>query len=408
MKIDWKMLGKILLFALVSTVMVMGGKYLAELKRKEKPEDERQQKMVEIYYLKPDGIYKVDSNNEVEEKVVEGNFLFYSLYGKRKFDFMGDRQQYLVYVEQEKFEGVEKWRWGQSLHIYNVERQEEIWSEEIEVGESVLEFIISPDDQRMVFIKQYQRNDMEIDREILIWEVESQMAEKWLSELARTDGPSVNLSLGTWLNNDEVTIGKMYEGGSYCTLSLSQDTQMPDNCSGMGGLYMDKSDIVYFGLDEYAYGSHFMNFNIRGGVQKEKQGLYKMGIVSGEREYFLDDLGRDLVTDGQKIYFFNINQEGSYNAEVNSDLYVTDVNGQVVERLSNNGSQLATKNELYLSNNGRYLSYFETDITQQDWNMTEVRFKQSSVWIYDVQLDELYKVVNGALQPIVIVRESKI
>ncbi len=374
------------------------------------PETKQEVKQqAEIYFYRTDGIYRVSSLNENPEKIVETSYdQEMAYYFTPDFAIMGPEQNWLVYRDVlSKNKETNELMFG--LIVYDLTEKKELLSVK-DQNSSVLSFSVSPNKSKLIYVisrkdinKTVSQGPEPFYQELYAWN--GSETEKVLTENSGFFG----VGLGIWLDNDHITIGKGYEGISYCKIDLNTATEIPTNCEGYGSSSYGGLDKVVSAIDDTLFGYHYEWSEITGNRATTK-GIFKQ-TAGGTRTYLNNEAPSEMVVGPENIYYFRSNLDSSkyvYNG-VDSDLYLLAKDGSITKRLTNDGNSVMAKSHLDLSQDKRFISYQVTDISQVNTleNTLASTQKSSTIWVYDTQLNKYYQVAENGLAPELVVRELK-
>src|SRR3989344_6556965 len=172
--------------------------------------------VVDIYYLKPDGLYQVSSDKEGEELLLTGQF--------KDLQLANDR---LVVASESAF------------MIYDLTGGQTTTTETItEITGLRSMTAVSPDGTKVAYVKNILINDIDaFKNELWLLDLTTGQKQKLLQEPelgADPEGVYYILTLNRWLDNQRVLVGRAYEGASYCVFVIGTDTQLSEQCGGFG------------------------------------------------------------------------------------------------------------------------------------------------------------------------------
>ncbi|MFZ5437493.1 MAG: hypothetical protein ACOZAK_00335 [Patescibacteria group bacterium] len=375
------------------------------------PEPENQavvNQKVEVYFYRTDGIYRVTSDQDTPQKIVETNYdRDKPYYFSPSFDLMGENSNWLVYKDvigkndetNEVFFGLVVYDMTENKPIFNFDDKES----------SVTSLMVSPNKNKLVFVVNRKDPNKEISQghepfyqELLVWDGKSNQPEKVLTEASGFFG----LGLGIWLDNETITLGRGYEGISYCKFNLTTDKELPQNCEGYGSSSYGGMENLVTLVDGWLYGYRY-EWSEMTGTRNPSKGIFKQQ-PNNNKIYLSNDVPSDLVVGQNQLYYLRSNLDSSryiYNG-VDSDLYLVAKDGSFTKRLTNDGNSVMAKSNLDLSSDQRFISYQITDISNipPTENNLETTQDNSTIWLYDTQLNKYYQIAEKGLAPQVVVK----
>jgi len=359
-----------------------------------------------VYFYRTDGIYRVTSENSEPEKIVETTFnQEKGYYFSPKFEIMGTDHNWLVYRDMTKIDELEQVQFA--LVVYDLENKKELLTVAEDLG-SVISFTVSPSGKSLAYVVNKHDPDKKISdgpepffQELYFWDGAGE-AEKILTE----ESGFFSIVLGNWLDDENFTAGRGYEGVSFCKINVTTTKKFPEDCTGYGESTMGTTDNVEAIIDGVAYGFHYECPEIVGN-RRTNNGIFEQ-TENGERRFITSDVPSDLTVDKDNIYYLRNSRDGSkytWNGS-ESDLYLVSKNGETLKRLTNDGTSIAAKSQLSLSNDGRFLTYQVTDLSQlsPDKNTVEEQSDNSKIWLYDLKLNKYYVVAEKGLAPRVVIK----
>jgi hypothetical protein len=373
------------------------------------PEPETKQEInqqAEIYFYRTDGIYRVSSQDEKPEKIVETSYdQEMSYYFTPDFEIMGPDQNWLVYRDVlSKNKETNELMFG--LVVFDMKEKKELLSVK-DQNSSVLSLSVSPDKSKLIYVisrkdlnKTVSQGPENFYQELYAWN--GTETEKILTENSGFFG----VGLGIWLDNDHITIGKGYEGISYCKIDLNTATEIPTSCEGYGSSSYGGLDKIISFENGLLFGFHYEWSEVTGNRNSTK-GIFKQAVGEA-RTYLNNEAPSEMVVSIENIYYLRSNIDSAkyiYNG-VDSDIYLLTKDGSMTKRLTNDGNSIMAKSHLNLSKDQRFLSYQITDLSKVNTleNTVESTQKNSTLWIYDTQLNKYYQVAENGLAPKLVVR----
>lgn len=365
--------------------------------------------LVEVYFYRTDGIYKITSDNTETQQIVETAYDDDNpYYFNPSFEIMGENSNWLVYKDViGKDDQTNEIFFG--LVVYDMDKQEPVLSFSDD-DSSVTTFLVSPEKNKLVFVVQRRDTDKTVSQgpepfyqQLMVWDGEGK------AKIALTeDSGFFGLGLGIWLDNDSITIGRGYEGISYCEFDLVADSELPKSCEGYGSSTYGGTEMLEKATDDWLYGYRY-EWTEMTGARNPSMGIFKQPI-NGNKTYLTNDVPSDLVIGQENIYYLKSNLDSSkfvYNG-VDSDLYMLSADGSLTKRLTNDGNSVMAKSNLNLSNDGRFVGYQVTDISGVPPTDNNLKTTQdhSAIWLYDTQLNKYYQLADQALAPKVITKNS--
>ena len=372
------------------------------------PEEQINQQ-VEVYFYRTDGIYKITSENDQPQQIIETSYdTDMSYYFNPSFEIMGENNDWLVYRDViGKNKDTNEILFG--LVVYDMTENKPIFSFDDD-NSSVTNLMVSPNKDKFVFVVNRKDPNHEISQgpegfyqEVFVWNNEHQ-AKKVLTE----DSGFFGLGFGIWLDNNSITIGRGYEGISYCKFDLETDTELPKSCEGYGSSSYGGVESLKKSVDGMLYGYRY-EWTEMTGSRNPSMGIFEQPIT-GNKKYISNDVPSDLVVGKDNLYYLKNNLDSNkyvYNG-IDSDLYMIAKDGSVTKRLTNDGSSVMAKSNLNLSNDSRFIGYQITDISKVPPTENNIKTTQenSSIWLYDTQLNKYYPIVENGLAPKVIVKDT--
>jgi hypothetical protein len=399
---------KITLLSILSIIIALGAAWSGWMigeknsnQIKEKTEEKISQEM-EVYFYRTDGIYKITSSDEKPQQIVKTTFDKEQHWSfTSQFEIMGEKNNWLVYRDKVG-ENPDVKQIELGLMVYDVNEQKEIMSVK-EDNSSVTNFIISPEKKSIAYVlnsydSSKSENQSPFYQELYVWSKDGG-TKKILTEESGFFG----LGLGMWLDEENLTIGRGYEGISYCSINIKTTKEMPKNCEGYGSSVMGVADSFKIFEDDVFYGFRYEWQEITG--NKSTGGIFKKSM-DGEREYLSSDITADLVVGEENIYYLRHNRNASkyvYNG-VETDLYLVSKNGEYSKRLTNDGTSVLAKSNLFISSDKRFIGYQAVNRIglSQDEGGIQTQQENSTIWIYDTQLNKYYQVAENGLAPKII------
>lgn len=385
---------------------VAENKNIEEINPSEESIKKESNQRADIYFYRTDGIYKVSNENSTPEKIVKTDFDSEKhYYFNSKYDFMGFDHNWLVYRDvtgENKMIGTEF-----GLIVFDMENKKEVWSIK-EDNASVLSFLVSPSGSKLAYIiSHYNPNEKQdigpqnITQELYVWDGESE-PELIVSE----ENNFGTIVLGIWIDEENITIGRGYEGISLCSININTDSKIPKDCQGYGAATYGATDTIKEVIENKLYGHHRESIEVTGS-RKATQGIFEQEI-GGERKYLTNDAPSDMVVTDKNIYYLKNGQDGSkykWNG-VETDLYMVSKTGELIKRLTNDGTSFMAKSNLSLSSNNKFISYqvIDTSKISPDKNTIKEQIENSSIWLYDVETNKYYEVATKGLSPKVVIR----
>ena len=370
------------------------------------PTEEKISQEMEIYFYRTDGIYKITSEDEKPQQIVKTTFdkeqhwTFTS-----QFEIMGEKNNWLVYRDKVgENSDIKQVEFG--LMVYDVNEKKEIMSVK-EDNSSVTNFIVSPAKTSIAYVlnsydSSKSENQSPFYQELYVWSKEGG-TKKILTEESGFFG----LGLGMWLDEENLTIGRGYEGISYCSINIKTTKKMPEKCENYGSSQMGTIDLFKEIENNVFYGFRYEWQEITG--NKSSGGIFKKSM-DGEREYLNSDATADLVVGEENIYYLRHNRDASkyvYNG-VETDLYLVSKNGEYNKRLTNDGTSVLAKSNLTISSDKRFIGYQAVNRIglSQDEGGIQTQQDNSTIWIYDTQLNKYYQVAENGLAPKIVLNEK--
>ncbi len=361
------------------------------------PEVVESAETVEVYFAKPDGIYRVSADQPEEQLVlaVEWNFANPVLLAA------GAKREYLIYLTYTE----KKYDWGSQVIPAELHQYSLIDGSDVVISPAGLppgkattdQIIVSPDGTKLAFVINGQPIDEGYKQTLHLWDVDQK---KEIKSWEKPGKSFLFLRLSRWLNNLNVLIGYFYEGGTECRFSVAAD-KLPtsENCKGFGirgmgdseGLFGEKSGQLFGIADDGEADSG----------QPRQQGIFSRQEGNAEKEFFVSGLIAEAVLSSDRIYYLLSNQGGGSRAQ---ELYLTNLDGTTTRKLSSNAGSTGVKQKLQVTPSERYVAYqqyFPSDVGES----LASNFSATSIWLYDSVLDKLFQVVNGGRSPAVIHRQ---
>ncbi|MBT4123964.1 MAG: hypothetical protein HN981_03615 [Candidatus Pacebacteria bacterium] len=409
MKKQLKIIPLIITLILIIAGSSWAGWLVAENKNsieKEPSVEKETKQQADIYFYRTDGIYKISNKNTTPEKIVEMDFDSEKhYYFNSKYNFMGFDHNWLVYRDaagENKMMGTEF-----GLMVFDMENKKEVWSVK-EDNASVLSFLVSPSGSKLAYvISHYDPNEKQdvgpqkIAQELYVWDGESE-PELIISE----ENHFGSLVMGIWIDEENLTVGRGYEGVSLCAININTDSEIPDDCQGYGASHMGLTDTIKESVENKLYGHRYEWTEVTGS-KKATQGIFEQEI-NGERKYLTNDAPSDMVVTDKNIYYLRNSQNASkytWNG-VETDLYMVSKTGELIKRLTNDGTSFMAKSNLSLSNNNKFISYqiMDTSKISPNKNTLKEQTENSSIWLYDIETNKYYKIADKGLSPKVIIK----
>lgn len=406
----WRLLGLIVLFGALFGLGWYTAAYTSSKTSASQDPATSSSDVVEIYFYQGDGIYRLTSASLTAEKVVavEINQSNQYQYGyTTSFDFMSPQQNWLVYVEEFAFDQST----GQALFalvVYDLETKTELLRV-ANPGKSIGKFAISPSKQKLAYVENHYVtrrvngiDDVQLTKSLYVWDGANEPKQLWSD-----NDPHTSLAIDRWWDEDTLSIGTGYEGVQFCPFHTLTDTKFSPDCpptygrSGMG-----LSDQIMANAGDSYYGVHYEN-PLFVSNKNPTNGIFVQD-GSGERQYLIKDVTHSLVVSQENIYYLrNSKDAGQYMWNgLESDLYVVTRDGEMMRRLTNDGTSVKTKNYLSASADGRFLTYQVTDLSKvsPEQNSWQEQLQHSEVWLYDTLLNKYYSIAQRAMSPKILIR----
>jgi hypothetical protein len=382
---------KYFLAILLVFLTLIGGFWLGKSGEGKINPQEGEVSRVDIYYLKADGIYHLNSENEGEEKLTEANVSIQQFDQRSQISLAGAERDLLIFEDQD-----------QGLMALNlVTRQLQVIDSQ---ANKVIahNFVVSPDLLKVAFIKSIAL-DAGFKNELWLWDAQTGEKEKFLQEPDLGEDPEgvfYFLVLNGWLNNEAFLVGRSFEGVSYCPFTPGVDHSLSQQCSGFGkeGIGIVER-ILATSENGTSYGIRHVFREINSDTSQ--QGFFEQ--LNGVKSYLSGDKPTSLVTGKDQLYFIK-GQNPDYDLYRESDLYSLDFEGDVLKRLTHDSTSVATKNILHHSNKGRFLSWHNFDISKIVEREADGLYDVASAWVYDLELSKYYVISNQAVSPLVVER----
>lgn len=402
---------KIIILALV-TLLVAGGAVWSgwmmagKQKNNETPTEEKVvAQEAGIYFYRANGIYKITSNSDEPQQLVKTSFVEEMPWQfNSRFELMGENTNLLVYRDvADKDEEKNQVDFG--LIVYDMENKEEVMS--VKDG-SVGSFIVSPSKKMLAFTVSKKDPEKKVSNgpepmyvEVYVWDKEGG-SKKIITE----DSGFFGVGLGMWLDDKNFTIGRGYEGISYCAININTDDEIPKDCQGYGSSHMGMTD-KFESLDDGVFYGFRQEWEEILGNRNTTKGIFKK-MDNADREYISSDIPSSMVAGKESIFYLRHSRDGSkysYNG-AETDLYLVSKKGDYTKRLTNDGASVLAKGDLSISDDKRFVGYHVTNISkiQPDKNNVRTRQENSSIWLYDTELNKYYQVVENGLSPKIVVK----
>jgi len=399
---------KVTLLSILSIIIAVGASWYGWIVAEknstqiDQPNEEKISQEMQIYFYRTDGIYKITSEDKKPQQIVKTTFDKEQHWSfTPQFEIMGDKNNWLVYRDKVgENPDVKQIEFG--LMVYDVNEKKEIMSVKKD-NSSVTSFIISPAKKSIAYVlnsydSSKSENQNSFYQELYVWS-----ADGGTKKILTEESGFFGLGLGLWLDEENLTIGRGYEGISYCSINIKTTKKMPTNCEGYGSSQMGVVDLFEEVENNIFYGARYEWQEITG--NKSSGGIFKKSI-DGEREYLNSDATADLVVGEENIYYLRHNRDASkyvYNG-VETDLYLVSKNGEYSKRLTNDGTSVLAKSNLSISPDKRFIGYQAVNrigLSQDDGGI-QTQQDNSTVWVYDTQLNKYYQVAEEGLAPKII------
>jgi len=329
---------------------------------------EQKQEQVDIYYLRADGLYKTSSAKEGEERLLEGEFR----------NVLAAQDKLVVASES-------------AFLVYNLLTNQASAIEPVTPQVNYFGYAVSTDGLRVAYVKNIQLGDIGFKNELWLWDVGSGEKKKLFQEPelgADPEGVYYTLVTNGWLDDKRLLVGRAYEGASFCPFTVGTDTKLPQQCSSYGFEQIGLSDRILATDNGVAYGVKRIVFP-EGGLQRDQTGLYQ--LVNDQKQFISADIASSLVKSGDVLYLTKLVDETNFSP-IQSDLFSFNLKDESTKRLTHDATSVDTKENLRLSNKGRFLS----------WDSKQISTDETKVWVYDLKLNQYYPLSEGTWSAVVI------
>ena len=323
---------------------------------------EQKQEQISIYYLKNDGLYQIRSDKEGEELLLTGQF--------KDLQLANDR---LVVASESAF------------MIYDLNGKQTTTTETItEITGLRSMTAISPDGTKVAYVKNVLINDTDsFKNELWLLDLTTGQKQKLLEE----SGYYI-LTLNRWLDNQRILVGRAYEGASYCIFTIGVDTKLPENCVGFGEEGIGRLDRILAAENGVAYGVKRVWPEF--GNSRDQTGLYQQPTVD-QKQFINDDIASSLVKNGDVLYLTKLLDDTQYQA-VGADVFSFNLKDESSQRLTHDATSVDTKENLRISNDGRYLTF----------DSKEISTNKTKAWLYDLKLNKYYPLGDNTFSAVVV------
>lgn len=400
---------QIILSLLLFLATIPAGYYLTKLylptdPSADQPSDTQEnlnQNKLTLYFLREDGIYSLTDTDPEPTKVVPLEYSQEAIKNRNtpfSYDLMGENRDILVYQTIESYNpDNNQLRYG--LKLYDTNKKQVIRSITPKEGSTISSYAVSPSGNQLAYLEvqwgtQGPQSFESSSNTLTLYSLDGS-SRIILTYQTRLGG----LSIGRFITENRITIGNGWEGIGYCALDLLTATEYPNPCNNYGSSYIGKTDLIRAISQDYLFGSKFLNQDLSN--QKDATGIYKTDLNFQNREYLTSDLTAELVYGNNTLYYLkNPNNSYSYNG-AGVDLYAITIDGQHINRLTNDSTTVTTKSNLSLGNNSRFLAYQTSDISKiaTPNNTFSDMVNNTQIWLYDTKLNKYYQVVNKGLMP---------
>lgn len=356
------------LIGLIIGILVLVGGFFVGKGQRSTPQSSSEPSGVSIYYIKADGIYQISSDKEGEAKLLEGQFE----------NLLSAREKLIVAS-------------GSALLVYDLVSGQSTMVEPVTDQVSLRSWAVSPDGTRVAYVKNIQVGDIGFKNELWLLDLSTADKQKLFQEPelgADPEGVYYILALNGWLDNQRLLVGRAYEGASFCPLKIGTDTKLPQQCSGYGLEQMGLSDRILATDNGAAYGVKRIWPEF--GRPNDQTGLYRQTDVD-KKEFISDDQVSSLVKSGEILFMTKLSDPKNFQP-IQADLYSFNLTDETSKRLTHDATSVDTKENLRLSNNGRFLS----------WDSQEISTQKTRSWLYDLKLNQYYPLGDNTFSALVI------
>ncbi len=324
----------------------------------------QKQEQVSIYFLKPDGLYRILSDKEGEEKLLEGQF--------NNLELASDK---LILASES------------ALMTYDLASGQAA-TVQPEVGTVHFSAAVSPAGSHLAYTKSIEVPSDGyggFKNELWLMDLVSGEKQKLLEEEAY-----YLLRLNRWLSDQQLLVGRAYESVSYCPFTVGVDTSLPEQCLGYGSEAVGILDRIFAADNGVFYGVKRISPEF--GSLTDQTGLYSQ--MGTNRQFLRDALATSLVKSGDVLYLTKLLDDKSGYGSVEADIYSFNLSDESLKRLTHDATSVDTKENLKISNKGRFLTY---DSNQISTNTTKA-------WLYDLKLNQYYSIGDNTFSAVVIER----
>jgi len=354
-------------------------------------------KTLQVFFLKSDGIYQVSSDSKEAKRLpIDANFAIDNgITPLSSFVIGGLNQTKLYYLKT-----TDKKKYT-SLHVYDLETQQESELSSAKDKEEFRDLILSPDGSRLAYIlgeRHYDEMDQKGSEDIVIRE--TQNGEVIDTFNRKYDFTTLNLK--AWLDGNNLIFSTGWEGEGYYQYEVGSQTaseELPTlGNSGMTGI---ERVVLQNDLGQYGFINNW-NQEITGNNSAADGAFFRTDSKATPQFLSNHEIIEMLPVGDQLYYLGQISERANEWQNYGVDIFRVDQNGVRTERLTQDGEAGIKKQHLAVSLDGRFLSfdsYYSSDISYEDYSTV---FKANSSWVYDTQLGKAYKVSDQSLYPVVV------
>jgi hypothetical protein len=354
-------------------------------------------KTLSVFFLKQDGIYQVTAESaEAKRLPIEATLTVKNGLTPLAPFVIGGLNQTKLYF----FQTTDEKKYT-ALHVYDLETQQESEIAASQDQEEFRDLTLSPDGSRLAYIYG-ERNFSEVNQEgsedIVIRDTQS--GEVVDTYTRKYDFTSLNLK--GWLDRNNLVFSTGWEGEGYYQYEVGSHTASEDlptlGSSGMGGL---ERVVLQNDLGQYGFINNW-NQEIVGDNMAADGAFFRTDSKATPQFLSNHEIIEMLPVGDQLYYLAQISERANEWQNYGVDVFRVDQNGVRTERLTQDGETGIKKQHLFVSLDGRFLtydSYYSSDVLSEDPYSV---FKANSSWVYDTQLGKAYKVSDQSLFPVLI------